>query len=252
MRAAVARELDPELNPRPGLSSTNRLIVWIIILSSALAILATEPAIHTGREAMVQVLEYGILAIFVVEYVARVWSSIENSRYSGRLSYMVRPDALLDLAVIGVIALSFAGFEGVVLRLLRLGRLLRLAKLGRYSSALRTIGEAIAVRRFELIVSLAIASVLLLVSASALYVLEAEHQPDAFGSIPRAMWWSIATLTTVGYGDVVPITPLGRVFAAVTALTGIGLIAMPAGILASAFSDALQRRRDDQGNGEPG
>jgi voltage-gated potassium channel len=91
---------------------------------------------------------------------------------------------------------------------------------------------------------MAIAGALLLISASALYVLEGGAQPDAFGSIPRAMWWSVATLTTVGYGDVVPVTALGRVFATLTAITGVGLIAMPAGILASAFSDAMQRKRD--------
>ena len=94
--------------------------------------------------------------------------------------------------------------------------------------------------------SLVIAGILLLVSSTLLYMIEGEGQPDDFGSIPRAMWWSIATLTTVGYGDAVPHTVIGRILAGFTAVTGIGLIAMPTGILAAAFSDALQRQREER------
>jgi voltage-gated potassium channel len=89
---------------------------------------------------------------------------------------------------------------------------------------------------------------LLLISSTFLYLVEGDAQPEAFGSIPRAMWWSIATLTTVGYGDVIPVTALGRVFSGVTAIIGIGLIAMPTGILAAAFSDGLERRRNKVGS----
>lgn len=117
-------------------------------------------------------------------------------------------------------AFTLIGVEGVLLRLLRLGRLLRLAKLGRFSQAFRDIAFAVSKRRYELVVSLVIASVLMLVSASLLYVVEGDGQPDAFGSIPRAMWWSMATLTTVGYGDIVPLTVLGRVLATFTAVMG--------------------------------
>lgn len=91
--------------------------------------------------------------------------------------------------------------------------------------------------------SLGLATLLLLVSSTMLYLIEGAHQPETFGSIPRTMWWSIATLTTVGYGDVYPVTPLGKIFAGMTAVTGIGLIAMPTGILAAAFSDAIQAQR---------
>jgi voltage-gated potassium channel len=115
--------------------------------------------------------------------------------------------------------------------------------------------EAVAKRRYELGISLIIAAVLMLLSASALYVIEGAGQPEAFGSITRSMWWAVATLTTVGYGDIVPLTALGKAFAAFTALTGIGLIAMPAGILAAAFSEVVQNRIDrerkkEEGNGD--
>jgi len=142
-----------------------------------------------------------------------------------------------------------------LLRLLRLVRLLRLAKLGQFSRAFDDIMEAVARRRYELGISLIIAAVLMLLSASALYVIEGAGQPEAFGSIPRSMWWAVATLTTVGYGDIVPSTALGKAFAAFTALTGIGLIALPAGILAAAFSEVVQNRIDrerkkEEGNGD--
>jgi voltage-gated potassium channel len=157
---------------------------------------------------------------------------------------VIRPLALVDLLVIITIALGVAGLEGTILRFLRLMRLLRLAKLGHYYRAFSDLGSAIFNRRYELAVSFFVAFVLLLISASALYVVEGEAQPEHFGSIPRAMWWATATLTTVGYGDVVPHTVLGKIFAGMTAVTGIGLIAMPTGILASAFSEVVQSRRD--------
>jgi len=104
-------------------------------------------------------------------------------------------------------------------------------------------------RRYDLFVTGALAMVLLLGGATALHWAEGSVQPDAFGSIPRSMWWSIITLTTVGYGDVSPITPLGKVLAAMVALGGIGLVAMPTGIIAAAFSDAMQRVREREASG---
>ncbi|MGF1650253.1 MAG: ion transporter [Hyphomicrobiaceae bacterium] len=233
------------------MSPLNRAIVVIILLSLLLVVLETEPVIYDPYRSLFDGLEILVLVIFVVEYAARIWVSVENPRFPSRWAYARRPMALLDLVVILTMATSMIGFEGAMLRLLRLLRLLRVAKLGHFADAFRTIAAAVGARRHELVVSITIAGGLLLVSASALYVLEGGDQPAAFGSIPRAMWWSVATLTTVGYGDVVPVTPLGRIFAALTAITGVGLIAMPAGILASAFSDAMQRRRDQEGKDGP-
>ncbi|MCC5976744.1 MAG: ion transporter [Salinarimonas sp.] len=244
IRQALASALDPDLGTVDGLSWLNRAIVGIIVLSLLLVILETEPLVYAAHERLFTLLELMILTIFMGEYAARLWVCVENPRFSSRLAYARRPMAVLDLVVIVTMAVSLVGFEGALLRLLRLARLLRVAKLGRFAEAFRTIGEAVGARRYELLVSLAVAGGLLLVSASALYLIEGGRQQEAFGSIPRAMWWSVATLTTVGYGDVVPATPLGKVFATLTAITGVGLIAMPAGILASAFSDAMQRKRE--------
>ncbi len=118
-----------------------------------------------------------------------------------------------------------------------------LARLSRFTLAFQDLAKAVVARRFELFVTLALAGFLLLFGATALYVVEGDIQPDKFGSIPRALWWSIITLTTVGYGDVSPVTPLGKFLASLVALAGIGLVAMPTGIMAAAFSDAMERRR---------
>lgn len=250
VRLTLARMLDPDLRDTPGLSPLNRAITGLILFSLLLVVLETEEGIYASFRALFDGLELLILGIFILEYAGRVWVCKENPAVQSRWAYMRRPMAVLDLVVIITMATSLIGFEGAALRILRLLRLLRVAKLGHYAEAFWHITEAVSARRYELAVSLGIAVALLMFSASALYLLEGGNQPTAFGSIPRAMWWSVATLTTVGYGDVVPQTPLGQVFAALTAITGVGLIAMPAGILASAFSDAMQRRRErEDGDG---
>ena len=240
----IAQSIDVELRRKPGLSPVNKVIATVIVLSTLLVILETEPTIYEPYARWFYRAELGMLVFFTTEYLVRFWISQENPRYSKRFSFVFSPVALLDLVVIATMLLSFVGFQGSLLRLLRLIRLLRLAKLGKYSKALQNITAAVAERKFELLVRVFIAFGLLLLSASALYLVEGDLQPDAYGSIPRAMWWAMATLTTVGYGDAIPITPIGKLFASLTAFTGIGLIAIPTGILASAFSAAMQKPKN--------
>lgn len=256
-RRRLYRALEPRAREEPGLSLANKIVAGLIVLSVGLAVLESEDAVLASAPALFLAFEIGLGIAFLVEYALRVHASAEDPRYGpgigGRLRYMASPVAILDLLATLPALLFLFGSEVFLLRLLRLLRLVRLAKLGRYSLALAAIGDALRDRRYELGASVAIAIVLLLVTSSLLYVVEGEVQPETFGSIPRAMWWSIATLTTVGYGDVVPITALGRGLAGVTALLGIGLVALPTGILAAAFSDALARRRaarTESGGGE--
>jgi voltage-gated potassium channel len=130
-------------------------------------------------------------------------------------------------------------------------RLLSLARLGGMSEAARLLGAAVVARRYELGLAFAVAGAVLLFAATALYLVESDVQPDKFGSIPRALWWAIITMTTVGYGDVYPVTVVGKLLGGLTALCAIGVIAMPTGILAAAFSDAFQQRRRRAGQEEP-
>lgn len=159
-----------------------------------------------------------------------------------RLQFVIRPSALLDLAIIVVTLVPFFAINVMALRLVRLLRIFRLAKLGRMSSALRLLYGVVSSRKYELMVTLGLATTLLILGASALYWIEGDVQPDKFGSIPRALWWAVITLTTIGYGDVYPITPAGKFVAGLVAVSGIGLIAMPTGILASAFSEAMRKQ----------
>ena len=243
LRAWLYQMLEPSVWPKRGLSPVNKAVVALICLAAVVAVLESEPTLHAGRESLFLAIEIVLTGLFLVEYIARIWAAGEDSHYKGvwgRIRYALTWTAIVDLLAILPIFLFFLGNESFLLRLFRLIRIVRVARLGRFSSALQAISEAIRVRRYELFMSFVIASMLLLMSSTLLYIVEGGIQPETFGSIPRAMWWSIATLTTVGYGDVYPVTALGRVFAGLTAITGIGLIAMPTGILASAFSDALQ------------
>lgn len=247
LRERLHRQLDPQARDAEGLSGLNRIVVALIVVSSVVAIVGTEALVTAGREELFSGLEFLFAFVFLVEYGLRLWVAPLNGRYGrgwrASLRYAITPAAVLDLLAILPVLLMFAGGNLFLLRLARVARLLRLARLGRFSSALDNIRTAISSRRYELILSFAVAAILLLLSSTLVHLFEAEAQPEAFGSIPRAMWWSLATLTTVGYGDVVPITFMGRVFAGLTAIFGIGLIAMPTGILASAFSDAIQNSR---------
>lgn len=249
LRRDLYRQLEPSAWPHRGLSPLNRVIVVLILLSAGSTVLETEAIFHPEWPDVFGPLEHGFATLFALEYLLRLWVAGEDPRWQGaggRLRYACTPSALLDLLALAPVLLGLSG-ESLLLRAARLLRILRLAKLGRFSSAMRHVAIAVRMRRHELIFSVGVAGGLLLVSSCLLYLVEQEVQPEAFGSIPRAMWWSIATLTTVGYGDVYPITALGRLFAACTALTGIGLIALPTGILAAAFSDAMQRTRKAQG-----
>lgn len=248
-RTRLYRLLEPTAWPRKGLSPVNKAVAIAILAATAAAILESEAAILHGRERLFLALEVVFTAIFTVEYAARVWAMGDDPRYrglAGRLRYAFTPAAIIDLLAILPLFVGLIGSEAFLLRLFRLLRILRLARLGRFSRAFEAISTALRSRRYELSMSVGLATLLLLVSSTMLYLIEGAHQPETFGSIPRTMWWSIATLTTVGYGDVYPVTPLGKIFAGMTAITGIGLIAMPTGILAAAFSDAIQAQRAEK------
>lgn len=229
------------------ISLLNKFLIAFICFSSLLAILETETAIRNSFFRFFEVAEIVVVTVFITEYILRFLCIGVDEKYSGfkgRARFLFSAWSLIDLLAILPFFLTGLTQNTFILRVMRLLRILRLAKLGRYSTAASAIVEALDSKKHELVLSGTIAFVVMLISSSFLYVFEGALQPDAFGSIMRSFWWSIATLTTVGYGDVTPITAAGRVFAGLTAIAGIGLIAMPTGILAAAFSEAIAKKED--------
>jgi len=241
VRRELWRALAPGARTR-GLSALNLWLGAAILLAALLAILETEPSLNQWTGAF-SALEAGLGVVFGLEYIARLWVSAEErpeAPWRARWAFVISPAGLADLAAVLSVLIWPAGSSGLLLRLVRLLRLIRVAKLGRYSRAWTEISRALLDRREALAICLGLALTAVLVCATALYFVEGDVQPEAFGSIPRAAWWAVATLTTIGYGDVYPVTPLGRFLGALAALASIGVVALPAGILAAAFSDAIK------------
>ncbi len=235
--------------PNGKLTALNIFLVWIIIAAVTVAILATEPLVRDRWRAEILWAELAFGAIFLLEYVARVYAAAERpgpgSDWSKRWRFIRSPLGLIDLFVVLVSFAPFVTSDGQVLRLVRLLRVFSVMKFGRFSAATRMLVGCIRERSYDLLVCVAFAFLLLLAGSAGMFWIEGGIQPEAFGSIPRALWWAVITLTTVGYGDAAPVTALGKVLASVVAIGGVLLVAIPTGIIAAAFSDAMQRRREE-------
>ena len=249
LRHRVWLQLDLRETREHGPSVSNWVIFGLIIVAVVLAVLETEDTIVRGRQSYFHMADMALGVIFVGEYLLRVWCMAERTEFAGwrgRLHYMVQPAALMDLVALLPFIALFGGQDLFVLRIVRLVRIVALGRLGEFSAAFQRVLRAVAGRLGDLAIALLCAVFVMLVAATALYLAERHVQPEAFGSIPRALWWAVATITTVGYGDVYPITALGKVLAAIAAVMGIIVLAMPAGIMAAAFSDALQEHRAER------
>jgi voltage-gated potassium channel len=222
-------------------------ILLLIFANVATLMMETVPDLQKRHGAAFAAFETFSVAIFSLEYVLRLWSADQAPRFRGvkgaRMRYALTPLAILDLLSILPYWLAMTGLDLRVLRAVRLFRVLRVAKLVRYSSALQTFIRVIHAKREELVVTIGLLVMLLFWASSLIYYAERDAQPEEFSSIPAAMWWAICTLTTVGYGDVFPVTALGKVVASVISVLGIGIFALPTGILGAEFVAEIQRKR---------
>jgi voltage-gated potassium channel len=222
-------------------------ILATIATSTASLVLETVDGLRRPFGGAFALIEAGCTAVFTLEYAARLWSCTADPRYRrpvvGRLRFILSPLALIDLAAILPFYLPFLGIDLRAMRLARVVRMLRIAKLARYSRAFHALRAAVASRSEELLTILGLAILLVIVSAALMYHVEHDAQPERFPSIPAAMWWAVITLTTIGYGDVYPVTALGRLLGTAIAILGIGVVALPTGLLGAAFMEELQRRR---------
>jgi voltage-gated potassium channel len=228
----------------------NLAICGLIGLNLVAFTLSTVDSLFQSCSRIFNAIETTSVVVFSIEYALRLWSCTANKRYSapllGRLRFAATPLLLIDLFAIAPSFLPSIGLNFLFLRALRVNRLFRVAKLARYSEALRTFGRVIATKRYELSTALAIILLALFLGSSFEYFAERGEQPDKFSSIPASLWWGVNTMTTVGYGDVVPKTPVGKIIGSLAALLGIAVFALPASILAAGFLQEFQRRRPKQ------
>lgn len=226
----------------------DRLIIGAVLVSVVSIVLETVPAIHAIFKSEFEFLEVATIILFSVEYIARVYSACEVHHYNdpvkGRLRYIFSIPALIDLVSILPYFLGILLHQVVDTRFLRIFRLTRLLKVTRYTGTLNTLIKAISREKRVLFASAFMMLLLVVLTASLGYELEHDAQPDKFDTIPSAMYWAVITLASVGYGDISPITPLGRAMTVVISLIGIGIFAIPAGLMASAFTDQLRIDRE--------
>jgi len=255
MYLAAKRKIYLLLDPADGHTKLDKIIngfiVGLIILNTLSVIFETVESIYESYKFFFDSVEAFSVTVFSIEYFLRVWSCTAIEKYNhpvtGRLKYIASRGAIIDLLAICPFYLPLLhAYDLRFIRVLRLLRFFRFFKLGRYLNASRLISNVFKAKREELVLSFVITLFLVIVASSVMYYAEHDAQPDKFSSIPETMWWSVATLTTVGYGDEYPITGLGKFLTACISILGIGMFALPAGILASGFSDEFKKLKHDK------
>ncbi|TAK47787.1 MAG: cyclic nucleotide-binding domain-containing protein [Xanthobacteraceae bacterium] len=224
----------------------NHGIAALIIVNLVAMTLESEPALHARYGPLFWVIELISLVLFTIEYFAVLWIAVEQpllrhmAPWRARMRYVMSASGIVDLVAVLPFWIGF--FTHLDLRVLLLFRILRFLKLTRYSVALRSLLDTLHAERRALFGCLVILMGATLFAATLMHVAEGDVQPDKFGTIPNAMWWAIVTLGTIGYGDAVPVTTLGKVIAAFTIIGGLVMVALPVGIIATAFAEHVHRR----------
>ena len=213
-----------------------KIIQILIVISLISFAFETLPNLSTTWQTVLKYTEIVIVLIFTIEYIIRI------SLCRPRLKYVFSFYGLIDLIAILPFFLA-TGIDIKSVRAFRLLRLLRFVKLLKYNAAIRRLKEALNDAKDELILSGLVAGILLYLASIGIYYFEGEAQPDSFGSVFHSMWWAVCSLTTVGYGDVKPITMGGKIFTGVVLIIGVGIVAMPTAILASSFNNAKKKEK---------
>ena len=233
---------------QPSRSNIGSLIFEIFIMAliafSVISVFITTFPISSVFSDFLNKVETFSLIIFTVEYLLRVWTADllypDKGKFRSRLAYITSTMAIIDLiAILPFFLPMFLPFNLVGLRAFKLLRILRIFKLSRYSDALSSITKVFRKKLHEMVVSMIVVFILLVIVSLLIYYVEHDAQPDKFANAFSGLWWAVATLTTVGYGDIYPITVPGRILGAVIAVMGIGMVAIPAGILSSGFVEML-------------
>lgn len=224
----------------------SRGIEVLILAGVATTVFDTVPHLHERYGLAFAVIEAVVIVAFTVEYILRIWIAPEHLPYrdlpatAARRAYILSAQGIIDFLALA--PLWIANFGPGDLRILVILRVLRVFKFARYSSGMRSLLDVLWSERRALIGCLVILACSTLLAAALMHVVEGAAQPDKFGTIPDAMWWAIVTLSTIGYGDVVPVTGPGKIIAAMTIVDGLIMVALPVGIVATAFSEVIHKR----------
>lgn len=222
------------------------VLVTVILLSIVDTVVSSMKTVHESYQAWLDYFEMFTIFFFTIEYIGRVYSIVEKhphrDHYKSRLKFILSPIGLVDLFSFLPFYLFFLPWDLRFLRIFRLMAFFRMFKIARYLHALNAFKKVVVERKEQLVLSFLFILFILVFISFIMYYAENEAQPEKFSSIPATMWWGIATLTTVGYGDMVPITPLGKILSGIFALAGVGLLALPAGILSSGFFEVLYNK----------
>jgi voltage-gated potassium channel len=246
-RRYFAKQVEEESD---GKSVFSKVIIGLIVMSVVLAIALTEPAYEHHISRGLRTLDILIGIAFLAEYLIRAWVAPLQKGFkngiNGVIQYLTTPIAILDLVALLPLVVGAMGSEFYFLRIARLLRIARAGRSSKFKRSIQHFNYAISSKWQELQVAIVYTGILLLGSSAVMYVVEGGSQPADFGSIPRCLWWSVSTISTVGYGDAVPQTPAGKIVAGITALLGIAVVAIPTGILASGFSESIAKSKNQE------
>ncbi len=228
-----------------------KFLYTLIILNVFMIIIESYKGIRTEYGLLLKYFEYFSVIIFTIEYLLRIWTATFNyssgSNFSKRLKFSTSTYGLIDLfAILPFYFPFFFPFDLLVLRILRLFRVIKIFKHSRISKSLKTISSVLKETKSELLLTLFLSFILLILSSILMYYIENDVQPEKFRNIGQSLWWAVATLTTVGYGDIYPITGIGKFLSAIIALIGIGFVALPTGIISSAFIEKIRQNRQKE------
>lgn len=239
-----------QIHRKPAIPNWFELLsTAVVIVSVGLAVLGTVENFHNRFYHQIFLAELVFSVFFVIEYVFRlVHTQLQGLSWKHASRYVLSFYGIIDLLCLAPVFFAGAALNGALLKMFRLLRILRIFKVVRIHGPMNRLGRAIYYARMELLGTLLIAFFAILVSATAIYLLENEAQPEVFSSIPKAFWWAVATMTTVGYGDIYPITDWGKLFAGLLAIIGIGLVAIPTSVITTAYDKV--REEDQGGNSE--
>lgn len=240
--------LHPELGETKWDKIINAFIIFLIISNVLVVILETVPSLHDKYQTFFYYFDLISVIIFSIEYVLRVWSCDHDPRYRhnffGRVKFMFSAEGLIDLlAILPFYVHVVVGLDLRMLRILRLLRFLRLFRLTAYMKSAKMIRNVFVKRASDLKLSVVLILILIIIASSIMYFAEHAAQPTVFSSIPATLWYAIVTLTTVGYGDMIPVTIIGKVMTGVIMLSGVAIFALPAGIITAGFLEEVQHLR---------